>query len=114
MLKAGLRCGHRLTDAKSKTVYSVKGSAFKPVFYQTPERAVKANARMYEHHRFLKHESVRFAPYEVMYMPESMLVIRRMYQPIPVSTNRIPPRRLSLRAKHGLVPAITAAAGACV
>jgi acyl-CoA synthetase (NDP forming) len=24
------------------------------VFYQTPERAVKANARMYEHHRFLE------------------------------------------------------------
>jgi hypothetical protein len=43
-----------LTDVKSKTVYTVEGSAYKPVFYQTPERAVKANARMYEHHRFLK------------------------------------------------------------
>jgi acyl-CoA synthetase (NDP forming) len=43
-----------LTDVKSKTVYAVEGSAYKPVFYQTPERAVKANARMYEHHRFLE------------------------------------------------------------
>ncbi|HVN72639.1 MAG TPA: acetate--CoA ligase family protein [Desulfomonilia bacterium] len=43
-----------LTDAKSRTVYSVDGSSYKPVFYQTPERAVKANARMYEHHRFLE------------------------------------------------------------
>jgi acyl-CoA synthetase (NDP forming) len=42
-----------LTDAKSKTVYSVEGSTHKPVFYQTPERAVRANARMYEYYRFL-------------------------------------------------------------
>jgi acyl-CoA synthetase (NDP forming) len=42
-----------LTDAKSKTVYTVEGSPYKPVFYQTPERAVKANARMYEYYRFL-------------------------------------------------------------
>jgi hypothetical protein len=42
-----------LTDTKSKTVYTVEGSAYKPVFYQTPERAVKANARMYEYYRFL-------------------------------------------------------------
>jgi acyl-CoA synthetase (NDP forming) len=35
-------------------VYTVEGSAYKPVFYQTPERAVKAGARMYEYYRFLK------------------------------------------------------------
>ena len=45
-----------LTDAKSKTVYTVEGYTNKPVFYQTPERAVKANARMYEHYRFLGSE----------------------------------------------------------
>ncbi|MGC9323776.1 MAG: acetate--CoA ligase family protein [Desulfomonilia bacterium] len=43
-----------LTDVKSKTVYTVEGSSYKPVFYQTPERAVKANAFMYEHYRFLE------------------------------------------------------------
>jgi acyl-CoA synthetase (NDP forming) len=43
-----------LTDIKSRTVYTVEGSTYKPVFYQTPERAVKANARMYEYYRFLK------------------------------------------------------------
>jgi acyl-CoA synthetase (NDP forming) len=43
-----------LTDGKSKTVYVIDGCEYKPVFYQTPERAVKANARMYEHHRFLE------------------------------------------------------------
>jgi len=43
-----------VTDIKSKTVYTVEGSAYKPVFYQTPERAVKAGARMYEYYRFLK------------------------------------------------------------
>ncbi|HDP26341.1 MAG TPA: CoA-binding protein [Deltaproteobacteria bacterium] len=42
-----------LTDMNSKTVYSVEGSTYKPVFYQTPERAVKANALMYEYFRFL-------------------------------------------------------------
>jgi len=41
------------TDAKSQTVYNIEGSAYKPVFYQTPERAVRACARMYEYGRFL-------------------------------------------------------------
>ncbi len=45
-----------LTGVKSKTVYAVEGAAYKPVFYQSPERAVKAYARMYEHHRFLEKE----------------------------------------------------------
>lgn len=42
-----------LTDVKSRTVYSVDGSAHKPVFYQSPERAVRACARMFEYQRFL-------------------------------------------------------------
>jgi len=42
------------TDAKSQTVYNIEGAAYKPVFYQTPERAVRACARMYEYGRFLK------------------------------------------------------------
>lgn len=43
-----------LTDAKSQTVYHLEGQAYKPVFYQSPERAVKACARMYEHYRYLQ------------------------------------------------------------
>ena len=42
-----------LTGVKSQTVYTVEGSPYKPVFYQSPERAVKAYARMYEYYRFL-------------------------------------------------------------
>ncbi|MCU0576998.1 MAG: acetate--CoA ligase family protein, partial [Desulfobacterota bacterium] len=42
-----------ITDIKSKTVYAVEGSDYKPVFYQSPERAVRACARMYEYFRFL-------------------------------------------------------------
>lgn len=42
------------TDTKSQTVYNIEGAAYKPVFYQTPERAVRACARMYEYGRFLK------------------------------------------------------------
>jgi len=41
------------TDAKSQTVYNIEGAVYKPVFYQTPERAVRACARMYEYGRFL-------------------------------------------------------------
>jgi len=42
-----------LTGVKSQTVYTVEGSPYKPVFYQSPERAVKAYTRMYEYYRFL-------------------------------------------------------------
>jgi acyl-CoA synthetase (NDP forming) len=42
-----------LTDEKDNTVYRVKGSQYKGVFFETPERAVKAIARMYEYQRFL-------------------------------------------------------------
>jgi acyl-CoA synthetase (NDP forming) len=38
---------------KEQTVYQVKGSLFKAVSYPTPERAVKAFAKMHEYHRFL-------------------------------------------------------------
>jgi acyl-CoA synthetase (NDP forming) len=43
-----------LTNEKSQTVYSVDGAVYKPVFYQSPERAVKSCARMYEYYRFLQ------------------------------------------------------------
>jgi acyl-CoA synthetase (NDP forming) len=42
-----------LTDEKDKTVYRISGCSFKGVFYPTPERAVKAFAKMYEYKRFL-------------------------------------------------------------
>ncbi len=41
-----------LTDEKDATVYRVKGHHLKGVFYETPERAVKAAARMVEYQRF--------------------------------------------------------------
>lgn len=41
-----------LTDEKDATVYRVKGSDLKGVFYETPERAVKALARMVEYQRY--------------------------------------------------------------
>jgi len=43
-----------LTEKKEQTVYRVKGSSLKGVFYATPERAVKAFAKMVEYFRFLK------------------------------------------------------------
>lgn len=43
-----------LTNEKSQTVYSVDGAVYKPVFYQSPEQAVKSCARMYEYYRFLQ------------------------------------------------------------
>jgi len=42
-----------LTDENDKTVYKVKDNSFKPIFFQTPERAVKAFSKMYEYQRFL-------------------------------------------------------------
>jgi acyl-CoA synthetase (NDP forming) len=42
-----------LPDEKNQTLYRVDGSPFKGVFYPTPERAVKAYAKMVEYHRFL-------------------------------------------------------------
>ena len=41
-----------LTDEKDATVYRVKGHHLKGIFYETPERAVKAAARMVEYQRF--------------------------------------------------------------
>jgi acyl-CoA synthetase (NDP forming) len=43
-----------LTNEKSQTVYSVDAAVYKPVFYQSPEQAVKSCARMYEYYRFLQ------------------------------------------------------------
>ena len=43
-----------LPDEKNQTIYRVKDGGFKGVFYPTPERAVKAFAKMVEYHRFLR------------------------------------------------------------
>jgi len=43
-----------VTNEKSQTVYSVDGAVYKPVFYHSPERAVKSCARMYEYYKFLQ------------------------------------------------------------
>ena len=43
-----------LTKKEEQTVYRVKGSTLKGVFFATPERAVKAFAKMYEYERFLE------------------------------------------------------------
>lgn len=42
-----------LTMGKEQTLYRIKDKRLKGVFYPTPERAVKAYARMYEYQRFL-------------------------------------------------------------
>jgi acyl-CoA synthetase (NDP forming) len=43
-----------LPDENNQTLHRVAGSPYKGVFYPTPERAVKAFAKMFEYHRFLK------------------------------------------------------------
>jgi len=43
-----------LSEKKEQTVYRIKGSSFKGVFFATPERAVKAFAKMVEYEQFLK------------------------------------------------------------
>jgi acyl-CoA synthetase (NDP forming) len=43
-----------LKECQDKTVYSVNGSRYKGVFYESPERAVKAFSRMVEYRRFLE------------------------------------------------------------
>jgi len=42
-----------MTDENDQTVYKVKDNSFKPIFFQTPERAVKAFSKMYEYQRFI-------------------------------------------------------------
>jgi acyl-CoA synthetase (NDP forming) len=42
-----------LPDENNQTLHRVAGSPYKGVFYPTPERAVKAFAKMFEYHRFL-------------------------------------------------------------
>ncbi len=42
-----------LSDEKDLTVYQVEGSPYKGLFYESPERAVKAFAKMYEYYRFI-------------------------------------------------------------
>ncbi len=43
-----------LKECQDRTVYSVKDSRYKGVFYESPERAVKAFSRMVEYRRFLE------------------------------------------------------------
>ena len=42
-----------MPDKKNKTVYQVRSGAYRGVFFPTPERAVKAFAKMFEYQRFL-------------------------------------------------------------
>jgi acyl-CoA synthetase (NDP forming) len=46
-----------LTDEKDATVYRVDGHDLKSVFYETPEQAVKAAARMVEYQRYRSRHS---------------------------------------------------------
>ncbi|MFC1822456.1 acetate--CoA ligase family protein [Thermodesulfobacteriota bacterium] len=43
-----------VTDENSRTVNRVENRPFRGVFFQTPEKAVKAFTKMYEYYRFLK------------------------------------------------------------
>jgi acyl-CoA synthetase (NDP forming) len=42
-----------ISDEKDQTVYRMKESPYKGIFFPTPERAVKACAKMFEYQRFL-------------------------------------------------------------
>jgi acyl-CoA synthetase (NDP forming) len=42
-----------MPDKKNKTVYQVQSSTYRGVFFPSPERAVKAYAKMFEYQRFL-------------------------------------------------------------
>ena len=42
-----------ISDEKDQTIYRMKESRYKGVFFPTPERAVKACAKMFEYQRFL-------------------------------------------------------------
>lgn len=46
-----------LTEEKDKTVNRVEGTDLKGIFFPTPERAVKAFAKMYEYSRFVSRDS---------------------------------------------------------
>ena len=46
-----------LTDEQDATVYRMRGHHLKGVFYETPERAVKAAARMVEYQRYRSRHS---------------------------------------------------------
>ncbi len=47
-----------IADENLKTIMNVKGSPYQGVTFSTPERAVKALARMYEYHGWLDREGV--------------------------------------------------------
>ncbi|NJL60016.1 MAG: hypothetical protein HC887_10640 [Desulfobacteraceae bacterium] len=42
-----------LTSDEDQTLYRVEGSQLKGVVYETPERAIKALAKMYEYQKYV-------------------------------------------------------------
>jgi acyl-CoA synthetase (NDP forming) len=46
-----------MPDKKNKTVYQVRSNAYRGIFFPTPERAVKAFAKMFEYQRFVSQSS---------------------------------------------------------
>jgi acyl-CoA synthetase (NDP forming) len=46
-----------MPDKKNKTVYQVRSKAYRGIFFPTPERAVKAFAKMFEYQRFIRQTS---------------------------------------------------------
>jgi acyl-CoA synthetase (NDP forming) len=46
-----------LPDEKQQTVYPIKKHTFKGVFFPTPERAVRAFAKMVQYQKFLSREA---------------------------------------------------------
>ncbi len=49
------------SEQEDKTVFQADGQPFKPVFYQSPEKAVKACSQMYRYYHFLKCSRLYFA-----------------------------------------------------
>ncbi|MGM0425220.1 MAG: acetate--CoA ligase family protein, partial [Thermodesulfobacteriota bacterium] len=47
------------SDQEDKTVFQVPGESFQPIFYQSPEKAVKACAQMYKYYHFLQSSELR-------------------------------------------------------
>lgn len=46
-----------LTAPEDRTVYTVAGCRYQPIFYETPERAVRALSKMVDYRRFLREDA---------------------------------------------------------
>jgi acyl-CoA synthetase (NDP forming) len=46
-----------MPDKKNKTVYQIRSKTYRGIFFPTPERAVKAFAKMFEYRRFVRQTS---------------------------------------------------------